>query len=73
MLLAWTPRVLYETYAAVLQVTTLTPLEDQALGGVIMWAGSSTVDLLAVLALVWRLRAALERPAGAATAELGAK
>lgn len=73
MLLAWSPRVLYETYAAVPRVTTLTPLEDQALGGVIMWAGSSAVDMLAVLALVWRLLAALERPAGAAAAELGAK
>jgi RNA polymerase sigma factor (sigma-70 family) len=73
MLLAWSPRVLYDTYAAAPRVTTLTPLEDQALGGVIMWAGSSTVDMLAVLALVWRLLAALERPAGAAPAELGAK
>ena len=51
----------------------MTPLEDQALGGVIMWAGGSTVDMLAVLALVWRLLTALERPAGAAAAELGAK
>ncbi len=55
------------------RVTTLTPLEDQALGGVIMWAGSSTVDMLAVLALVWRLLAALERPVRRAAAELGAK
>ena len=56
------------------RVTTLTPLEGQGpLGGVIMWAGSSTVDMLAVLALVGRLLAALERPAGAAAAELGAK
>lgn len=73
MLLAWSPRVLYATYAAVPRVTTFTPLEDQALGGVIMWAGSSTVDMLAVLTLVWRLLAALERPAGAASAELGVK
>ena len=73
MLLAGSPRVLYETYAAVPRVTTLTALEDQALGGVIVWAGSSTVDMLAVLALVWGLLAALERPAGAAAAELGAK
>lgn len=73
MLLAWSPRVLYGTYAAVPRVTTLTALEDQALGGVIMWAGSSTVDMLAVLVLVWRLLRTLERPAGAAAAELGAK
>jgi putative membrane protein len=73
MLLAWSPRVLYETYAAVPRVTTLTALEDQALGGVIMWAGSSTVDMLAVLALVWRFLAALERTVGTAPAELGAK
>lgn len=73
MLLAWSPRVLYDTYAAVPRVTTLTPLEDQALGGVIMWAGSATVDMLAVLALVWGLLAALERSPGPAPAELGVK
>lgn len=55
------------------RVTTLTPLEDQALGGVITWAGSATVDMLAVLALVWGLLAALERSAGVAPAELGPK
>ena len=63
MLLAWSPRVIYETYAAAPRVTALMPLEDQALGGVIMWAGASTVDMLAVLALMWRFLAALERPA----------
>lgn len=73
MLLAWSPRVLYETYAAAPRVAALMPLEDQALGGVIMWAGTSTVDMLTILALVWRFLAALERPAGAAPAELGAK
>jgi cytochrome c oxidase assembly factor CtaG len=73
MLLAWSPRVLYETYAAVPRVSALTPIEDQALGGVVMWAGAATVDMLAVLALVWRLLDALERPAGPAPAELGAK
>ena len=73
MLLAWSPRVLYGTYAAAPRVTELTPLEDQALGGVIMWAGIATVDMLAVLTLIWRLLVALERPAGAAPAELGVK
>jgi len=72
MLLAWSPRVLYATYAAAPRVTSLSPLEDQAMGGVIMWAGASTVDMLAVLALVWRFLAALERP-GRAPVELGAK
>jgi cytochrome c oxidase assembly factor CtaG len=72
LLLAWSPRVLYATYAAAPRVTALEPLEDQALGGVIMWAGASAVDMLAVLALVWRLLAALERPA-ASRGELGAK
>jgi cytochrome c oxidase assembly factor CtaG len=73
MLLAWSPRVLYETYAAAPRVTALMPQEDQALGGVIMWAGASTVDMLAVLALVWRFLAALERPAAATSVELGVK
>ncbi|MGH7414817.1 MAG: cytochrome c oxidase assembly protein, partial [Candidatus Rokuibacteriota bacterium] len=73
MLLVWSPRVLYESYAAAPRVAGLTALEDQALGGVIMWAGGSTVYMAAVLALVWRLLAALERPAGATPAELGAR
>jgi cytochrome c oxidase assembly factor CtaG len=73
MLLAWSPRVLNDAYAVAPRVTALTPLEDQALGGVIMWAGGSSVDMLAVLALVWRFLAASEHPAGAPTAELGAK
>jgi cytochrome c oxidase assembly factor CtaG len=73
MLLVWSPRVPYETYAAVPRVSALQALEDQALGGVIMWAGASAVDMLAVLALVWRLLAALERPAGATRVELGVK
>ena len=72
MLLAWSPRVLYATYAAAPRVTALQPLEDQALGGVIMWAGASAADMLAVLALVWGFLAALERPAGA-SGELGVK
>jgi hypothetical protein len=38
-----------------------------------MWAGASAADMLAVLALVWRFLAALERPAGAAPVELGVK
>ncbi|HKW92854.1 MAG TPA: cytochrome c oxidase assembly protein, partial [Methylomirabilota bacterium] len=73
LLLAWTPRVLYASYATGPRATALAPLEDQALGGVIMWAGGSTVDMLAVLLLVWALLAASERRVGTAPAELGAK
>ncbi|MGH7398367.1 MAG: cytochrome c oxidase assembly protein [Candidatus Rokuibacteriota bacterium] len=61
-----------ESYAAAPRVAGLTALEDQALGGVIMWAAGATVHMLAVLALVWRLLAALEHAAGATRAELGA-
>lgn len=73
MLLAWSPRVLYESYAVAPPGSGLTALEDQALGGVVMWAGGSAADMLALLALVWRVLAAADGPARATSAELGAK
>jgi cytochrome c oxidase assembly factor CtaG len=39
-------------------------LDDQALGGVLMWAVGGTVDMAAVLALVYRFLAAGERNSG---------
>ena len=53
--------MIYESYARVARVATLLPLEDQAWGGIMMWAGGAAVDMLALLILVWRFLAASER------------
>ncbi len=55
LLLALSPRVLYASYAA-----RPDALEDQALGGVVMWALGGAVDMLAALGLLGRLLAAEE-------------
>jgi cytochrome c oxidase assembly factor CtaG len=54
-------RVIYESYARAPRVSSLLPLEDQAWGGITMWAGGAAVDMLALLILVWRFLAASER------------
>jgi cytochrome c oxidase assembly factor CtaG len=47
-LLIFAPRVLYSVHAAAPAWSRLTPLEDQQLAGVLMWAVTSAVDLLAL-------------------------
>jgi cytochrome c oxidase assembly factor CtaG len=47
-LLVFAPRVLYSVHAAAPAWSGLTPLEDQQLAGVLMWAVTSAVDLLAL-------------------------
>jgi cytochrome c oxidase assembly factor CtaG len=61
LLLALAPAVLYAPYAA-----GPAALDDQAWGGVVMWALGGTVDMAAVLALVFRFLAVEERAAGPA-------
>ncbi len=63
LLLSLSPRVLYESYAVASGLSALAPLEDQAWGGIVMWAGGAAVDMLAVLILVWRFLAAEDRAA----------
>src|SRR5438067_1536107 len=46
--------LLYASYAAPPGPGGLAPLEDQALGGVVMWGGGGAVDMLAVLLLLHR-------------------
>jgi cytochrome c oxidase assembly factor CtaG len=58
------PRAIYESYARAARVSSLLPLEDQAWGGIVMWAGGAAVDMLALLILVWRFLAASERAPG---------
>jgi putative membrane protein len=61
LVLSFYPRVIYESYARAARVSSLLPLEDQAWGGIMMWAGGAAVDMLALLILVWRFLAASER------------
>ena len=61
LVLSFYPRVIYESYARAVRVSSLLPLEDQAWGGIMMWAGGAAVDMLALLILVWRFLAASER------------
>jgi putative membrane protein len=59
----------YPTYELAPRVTSLTALEDQQLGGLIMWVGSGLYFLIstAVVFFAWAAReeAANRRPAGA--------
>jgi len=52
--IAASPVVLYASYAAPPGPGGLAPLEDQALGGIVMWGGGGAVDMLAVLLLLHR-------------------
>ena len=61
LVLSFYPRAIYESYTRAARVSSLLPLEDQAWGGIIMWAGGAAVDMLALLILVWRFLAASER------------
>jgi putative membrane protein len=51
--LSLTERVLYPSYALGAERFGLSPLEDQALGGGIMWSGGH-MYLVAILVLVWQ-------------------
>ncbi len=54
LLLAASPTVLYSSYTASRGLGRLSPLEDQALGGVVMWGLSAVIDMLAVMVLLYR-------------------
>jgi cytochrome c oxidase assembly factor CtaG len=63
--LAFSGRILYPTYASVPRVTTLSPLDDQVLAGVIMWVPGSIAFLLPAVLLTMKLfkpRAASREP-----------
>jgi putative membrane protein len=67
-LLASTGSAYYATYVQAPRITTLSPLEDQQLGALLMWVGSGVYFLLAtgVVFFVWASReeAANRRPVG---------
>jgi cytochrome c oxidase assembly factor CtaG len=54
LLLAASPTVLYSSYGGARPPGALTPLDDQALGGVVMWGVMGAVDMLAVILLLNR-------------------
>lgn len=54
LLIAASPVVLYASYTARPEPATLSPLDDQALGGVVMWGFGGAVDMLAVLLLLYK-------------------
>lgn len=68
-LLTFSPHVWYHAYSATTQAWGLTPLEDQQLGGLIMWVPANLVYLAAGLVLFakWLKESdlALERPRSA--------
>ncbi len=60
-LLIFAPRVLYAVHASAPAWSGLTPLEDQQLAGVLMWAVTGVADLLALCLLFVALLASAQR------------
>lgn len=53
-LLTFVPRPIYAPHLLTTQAWGLTPLEDQQIGGVVMWAPGSLVYLLTAMAILFR-------------------
>lgn len=53
-LLTFTPRAIYEPHLLTTQPWGFAPLEDQQIGGVVMWAPGSLIYLLAAMAILFR-------------------
>ncbi len=62
LLLTLSPWALYAPYHETAPIWGFTPEEDQALGGVVMWAAGGAIDMLAVLTLLYRHLAAEDGP-----------
>lgn len=62
-LITWTQFILYEAYGDAPLAWGLTPLEDQQLGGILMWVPGGVVYFIAALALFACLLRAAERAA----------
>jgi len=60
-LLIFAPKVLYSVHRSAPAWSGLTPLEDQQLAGVLMWAVTGAVDLLALCLLFVALLASAQR------------
>ncbi len=64
-LLTFAPRALYAPHLLTTAAWGLSPLADQQLGGLIMWAPGALIYLGAALVLGWRFLGADPRPAAA--------
>lgn len=64
--LALAPAPLYRAYAIVARPEGFGVLEDQAWGGIVMWALGGLADMLAVLVLVYESFGGVDRPPGGA-------
>lgn len=67
-LITFAPRPLYAPHALTTGEWGLTPLEDQQLGGALMWAPGGLLFLVASLWAIWSLLTRLERDGSTAAA-----
>lgn len=62
LLLSMSPKALYPFYADAPRLWSLSPLDDQAWGGIIMWGTSGVIGIVTVMVLVFCLLRREERP-----------
>jgi len=62
LLLSMSPKVLYPFYADAPRPWSLSPLDDQAWGGIIMWGTGGVIGIITVMVLVFCLLSLEERP-----------
>ena len=62
LLLSMSPKALYPFYADAPRPWGLSPLDDQAWGGIIMWGTSGVIGIITVMVLVFCLLRREERP-----------
>jgi putative membrane protein len=70
LVLASSPEAWYRAYASTAVAWGLTPVEDQALGGVIMWGVGGAIDMVAVIVLLARYLATEDPEAPAVAADI---
>ena len=63
LILTVVPWVLYPSYALAPRLLALSAQQDQTWGGIVMWAAGGAIDMLVVLALLFRLLGRPELPA----------
>ncbi len=63
LVLTVVPWVLYPSYSLAPRVLALTAQQDQTWGGIVMWGAGGAIDMLVVLALLFRLLGRQELPA----------
>jgi putative membrane protein len=61
LLLSMSPRLLYPSYGGGAGLWGLVPIEDQTLGGLIMWTVATLMGLLALMVLFYRFLLSEER------------